>query len=75
MRNLSGNYFEFRPVVHSEILFKEFLLLSVVEILHSGAEPTFAILVEGIMGNIQVKSFENWTRFRRRCCLRCLYFS
>ena len=37
-------------------------------LLFSGAEPFFAILKEGIMGNIHVKLYEIW--FRRSCCLK-----
>ena len=51
----------FGPVVQEEMLFKIFLILS------SGCHPVqwsriiYAILKEGIMGNIHMKFYEIWT--------------
>ena len=55
MRNNSVKLFQFGPVVQEEMLFKRFLIWS------SGCPPVqwsrtiYAILKEGIMGNIHVK--------------------
>ena len=38
--------------------FNDFLPLAVAAILLNGVEQNFAILVDGIMGNIRVKLFE-----------------
>ena len=52
---------KFGPVVQEEMSFKRFLILS------SGGPPVqwsriiYAILKEGIMGNIHVKLYEIWT--------------
>ena len=42
---------------------------SYFELLFSGAEPFFAILVEGHSKNIPVKLFQTINRLRRRCLL------
>ena len=52
---------KFGPVVQEEMVFKRFLIWS------SGSPPVqwsgtiYAILKEGIMGNIHVKLYEIWT--------------
>ena len=57
----SCEFYEFGPVVQEEMLFKRFLIWS------SGNPPVqwsgiiYAILKEGIMGNIHVKLYGIWT--------------
>ena len=58
---VTGNNFEFGPVVQEEMLFKRFLIW------RSGCPPVqwsgtiYAILKEGTMGKIHVKLYEIWT--------------
>ena len=50
---------------------KEFLSRALVALMFSGAEPFFAILVEGIKGNtckIMILNLDQW--FMRRCRLK-----
>ena len=51
------NYFEFGPVVQEEISFKKNIIWSSGGPCVCWRGTRFALLVEGIMGNLHVKSF------------------
>ena len=61
MGNIQVKFMKFGPVVQEEMSFKRFLIWS------SGNPPVqwsgtiYAILKEGIMGNIHVKLYGIWT--------------
>ena len=61
MGNIHVKFMKFGPVVQEEMSFKRFLIWS------SGGPPLqwsrtiYAILKEGIMGNIHVKLYGIWT--------------
>ena len=57
MRNNPANYFEFGPVVQEEMLFVKFLIWSSGGLHVQPSGTIYAILVEDIMENIQVKLF------------------
>ena len=55
------NYFEFGPVVQEEMPFKRLLIWSSSGPPVQWSGTIYAILKEGIIGNIHVKLFEIWT--------------
>ena len=61
MRNSSVNYFEFGSEVQEKMSFKRFLIWSSGDPPDQWSGTIYAILKEGIMGNIHVRLYEIWT--------------